>query len=159
MIMYNSFTINKRINRHNNIPRWCKWCYEIRVCSLVGSFKRFFMQKTVKSSVCNTGYCPMLSFHMDIWLLHGWKRHVAVNMVSSAVCVVICSVNDEVCTEDLRHVGMSVMVVVVKVRLLSGLQDWACFALAFNSSVPSICDCEAVRASSVISRGVCLATI
>ena len=52
---------------------------------------------------------------------------------------------------------MSVMVVVVKVRLLSGLQDRACFALVLNSSVPSIC--EAVRANSVISRGVCIATI
>ena len=52
---------------------------------------------------------------------------------------------------------MSVMVVVVKFRLLSGLQDRACFALVLNSSVPSIC--EAVRANSVISRGVCLATI
>ena len=52
---------------------------------------------------------------------------------------------------------MSVMVVVVKVRLLSGLQDRACFALAFNSSVPSIF--EAVRTSSVISRGVFVATI
>ena len=54
---------------------------------------------------------------------------------------------------------MSVMVVVVKVRLLSGLQDLACFAMAFNTSVSSICDCEAVRASSVFSRGVCVATI
>ena len=44
---------------------------------------------------------------------------------------------------------MSVMVEVVKVRFR--------IALAFNSSVPSIC--EVVGAGSVIRRGVCVATI
>ena len=78
-------------------------------------------------------------------------------MVSGAVCVTLRSVNDGVCTEELGSVGMSVMVVAVKVRLLSGLQDRACFALVFNSSVLLIC--VAVGASSVSSRGVCAATI
>mgnify|MGYP001803539571 CR=1 FL=1 len=80
-------------------------------------------------------------------------------LVSLAVqfCVAVSCVNDKVCTEEVGSVGTSVVVVVVKVRLLSGLQDRACFTLAFNSSVPSIC--EAVRASCVISRGVCVAPI
>ena len=78
-----------------------------------------------------------------------WLKDVAVSIVSCVVCVTVSNVNDKVCTEELRSVGMSVMVVVVKVRLR--------FALAFNSSVLSIC--EAVRACSVISRGVCVATI